>query len=231
MAEAERQRLAMEGIGAAEALKAKLLAEAEGTKAKLLAEAEGTRAKLLAEAEGIRPSCWPRPRAPRRRRQAFEQLDASARAMLVLERLPRRDQAFAPVAGAVAAPMGNIDKLVMIDGGGGAAAARRCSASPTTVPTTLFQLIQTAQSMGLDLSGVLGALAKPATEGAAADTAEAVAPAAGPTVEAAGAVKDAAVATRETVEAAAGAAGSVADAVDRVVGAVRGTLPPRPPRV
>lgn len=142
----------------------------------------------------------------------------------MLERLPLVVQAFAPVAGAVAAPMGNIDKLVMIDGGAGGPGGSSLQRLATTVPTTLFQLIQTAQSLGLDLSGVLGALGRPAAEGVA------VAAAVAPTVEAAGAVKEAAAAARETVDAAAGAAGSVADAVDRVVGTVRGSLPPRPPR-
>ncbi|MCU0293622.1 MAG: SPFH domain-containing protein [Thermoanaerobaculaceae bacterium] len=231
VAEAEKQRLAMEGFGQAEALKAKLLAEAEGAKAKLLAEAEGTKAKLLAEAEGIRAKLLAEAEGAQKKAAAFDHLDPSARALLVLERLPLVVQAFAPVAGAVAAPMGNIDKLVMIDGGGGSGGSSSLQRLASTVPTTLFQLIQTAQSLGLDLSGVLGALGKPAAEGVAVDAAGAVAAASAPTVEAAGAVKDAAVAARETVDAAAGAAGSVADAVDRVVGAVRGTLPPRPPRV
>jgi flotillin len=142
IADAEKQRLAMEGIGAADALKAKLLAEAEGTKAKLLAEAEGIKAKLLAEAEGAL-----------KKAQAFAQIDESARTLLVLERLPDVIKAFAPVAGAVAAPMGNIDKVVMVDGGGeGASTLRRFA---DTVPATMFSVLQTAQALGLDISGLL----------------------------------------------------------------------------
>lgn len=230
VAEAEKQRLAMEGFGQAEALKAKLLAEADGAKAKLLAEAEGTRAKLLAEAEGIRAKLLAEADGAQKKAAAFEHLDASARALLVLERLPLVVQAFAPVAGAVAAPMGNIDKLVMIDGGAGGPGGSSLQRLATTVPTTLFQLIQTAQSLGLDLSGVLGGMARSAVEGAAGEVVAGATGVAAPTVEAAVAVKDAATATRESVEAAASAAGSVADAVDRVVGAVRGSLPPRPPK-
>lgn len=218
VAEAEKQRLTMEGLGAAEALKARMLAEAEGAKAKLLAEAEGVRVKLLAEAEGIRAKLLAEAEGAQKKAAAFEHLDASARALLVLERLPLVVQAFAPVAGAVAAPMGNIDKLVMIDGGSGAGGSSSLQRLASTVPTTLFQLIQTAQSLGLDLSGVLGEMAKPGTP----ETVEST------PVETARTVREAATATRETVEAAASAATSVADAVDRVVGAVRGSIP-RPP--
>ncbi|MBI3460234.1 flotillin family protein, partial [Candidatus Acetothermia bacterium] len=119
VAEAERQRNALEGLGEADALKAKLLAEAEGNKAKLLAEAEGNKAKLLAEAEGIKAKLLAEAEGALKKAEAFEKLDESAKTMLILERFPEIIKAFAPVAGAVAAPMGNIDKLVMIDSGGG----------------------------------------------------------------------------------------------------------------
>jgi len=153
IADAEKQRLAMEGFGAADALKAKLLAEADGNKAKLLAEAEGTKAKLLAEAEGIKAKLLAEAEGALRKAQAFAKIDEGARTMLVLERLPDVIKAFAPVAGAVAAPMGNIDKVVMVDGGGeGASPLRRYA---DTVPTTMFSVMQTAQALGLDLSGLL----------------------------------------------------------------------------
>jgi flotillin len=156
VAEAERQRLAMEGVGAAEALKAKLLAEADGTRAKMLAEAEGTRAKMLAEAEGIKAKLLAEAEGALKKAQAFGQLGESARAMLVLERLPDVIKAFAPVAGAVAAPMGNIEKLVMVDGGGSGGSGSPLQRLAGTVPATIFQLLQTAQGLGLDLSGLLG---------------------------------------------------------------------------
>ena len=153
IADGEKQRLAMEGMGAADALKAKLLAEAEGNKAKLLAEAEGTRAKLLAEAEGIKAKLLAEAEGALKKAQAFAEIDEGARTMLVLERLPDVIKAFAPVAGAVAAPMGNIDKVIMIDGGGeGASPLRRFA---DTVPTTMFGVMQTAQSLGIDISGLL----------------------------------------------------------------------------
>jgi flotillin len=134
IADAEKQRLALEGSGAADATRAKLLAEAEGAKAKLLAEAEGALKKA----------------------QAFASMEEPARSLLVLERLPEVIRAFAPVAGAVAAPMGNIDKVVLVDTG--SADQPTLSRYASTVPATLYQTLQAAHALGLDLSGLLGRL-------------------------------------------------------------------------
>jgi flotillin len=156
VAEAERQRNALEGLGEAEALKVKLLAEAEGTKAKLLAEADGTKAKLLAEAEGVKAKLLAEAEGALKKAEAFAKLDESSKTMLVLERFPDVIKAFAPVAGAVAAPMGNIDKLVMLDSGGHSDGAGTLTRLASTVPTTMFNLMQTAKALGLDISGLLG---------------------------------------------------------------------------
>ena len=157
IADAERQRHTLEGVGEAEALKAKLLAEAEGNKAKLLAEAEGIQAKLLAEANGIRAKLLAEAEGAFKKAEAFAKLDESAKTMLVLERFPEVIRAFAPVAGAVAAPLGNIDKLVMIDGGGGSEnGSGTLTRLASTVPTTMFNLLQTSKALGIDLTGLLG---------------------------------------------------------------------------
>ncbi|HUM01330.1 MAG TPA: SPFH domain-containing protein [Thermoanaerobaculia bacterium] len=158
IADAERQRLAMEGLGAAEALKSKLLAEAEGNKAKLLAEAEGNKAKLLAEADGIKAKLLAEAEGALKKAEAFQKLDESSRTLLVLERFPELIKAFAPVAGAVAAPLGNIDKLVMIDGGGGGEGGGTVNRLAQTVPTTMYQVMQLSQALGLDMSVLLGKL-------------------------------------------------------------------------
>ncbi len=158
IADGEKQRLAMEGLGQAEALRSKLLAEAEGNKAKLLAEAEGNRAKLLAEAEGIKAKLLAEAEGALRKAEAFQKLDDSSRALLVLERFPEIIKAFAPVAAAVAAPLGNIDKLVMIDGGGSGEGGGTINRLASTVPTTMFQVMQAAQALGLDLGVLLGKL-------------------------------------------------------------------------
>lgn len=163
--EAERQREALEGLGEADAMRARLLAEAEGTRAKLLAEAEGIKAKLLAEAEGIKAKLLAEAEGALRKAEAFGQLNEGAKTMLVLERFPDVIRAFAPVAGAVAAPLGNIDKLVMIDGGGhgdGSPLGRLAS----TVPTTMYNLMQMSNALGIDLTGLLGKIGvQPVAEG------------------------------------------------------------------
>lgn len=169
IADAEKQRLAMEGLGEADAMrarffaeadgvKAKLLAEAEGAKAKLLAEAEGEKAKLLAEAEGTKAKLLAEAEGALKKAEAFAKLDESSKTMLVLERLPEVIKAFAPVAGAVAAPLGNIDRLVMLDSGSSGDGANTLSRLANTVPTTIFNLMQTAQALGLDISGLLSKL-------------------------------------------------------------------------
>jgi flotillin len=178
IADAEKQRLVLEGTGAADATRARLLAEAEGNKAKLLAEAEGTRAKLLAEAEGTKAKLLAEAEGALKKAQAFASMEESARSLLVLERLPEVIRAFAPVAGAVAAPMGNIDKVVLVDTG--SADQPTLSRYASTVPATLFQTVQAAQALGLDLSGLLSRLGvAPAGEGKPAPPTEGQ-PVAGP---------------------------------------------------
>jgi flotillin len=156
VADAERQKRAMEGVGEADAMRAKLLAEAEGIKAKLLAEADGTQAKLLAEAHGIKAKLLAEAEGALRKAEAFAKLDDSAKTMLVLERFPEVIRAFAPVAGAVAAPLGNIDRLVMVDSGGGGNGGGTLDRLASTVPTTVFNLLQASKALGIDLSGLLG---------------------------------------------------------------------------
>ncbi len=142
-AEAEKLKREMEGAGEAAAIRARGEAEASAVKAKLLAEAEALKAKLLAEAEGVE-----------RKAEAFAKLDQAGKTMLVLDRLPEIVRQFSSVMGAIAAPMGNIDKVVMIDSGSadGHSSLGRFAG---TVPGVLFELIQKAQSLGLDVRGLL----------------------------------------------------------------------------
>ncbi len=157
-AEAEKSKREMEGLGEAAAIRARGEAEAAAIKAKLLAEADALKAKLLAEAEGVE-----------RKAEAFAKLDQAGKTMLVLDRLPEIVRQFSTVMGAIAAPMGNIDKVVMIDSGVGDG---RTSVGRFvgTVPNVLFELIQRAESMGLDLRGLLAKAGIEAREGALPET-------------------------------------------------------------
>ena len=137
-AQANKAKQTLEGEGAAAAIKAKLLAEADGIKAKLLAEAEG----ILKKAE------------------AYKELNKSGQLLQILEAaqtlVPHAIKEFAAVMHAAASPLGNADKIVVVDSGGngssgGAALQRLGEAAPQMV----FSLLQKATAMGFDLSGLL----------------------------------------------------------------------------
>lgn len=168
-AEAEKAKREMEGMGEAAAIRAHGEAEASAVKAKLLAEADGLKAKLLAEAEGVE-----------RKAEAFAKLDQAGKTMLVLERLPEIVRQFSTVMGAISAPMGNIDKVVMIDSGGAADGRTSMGRFVGTVPGVLFELIQKAESLGLDVRGLLAKAGIQATgDGGAPERASARAAATG----------------------------------------------------
>jgi flotillin len=155
-AEGERQRRELEGQGEAAALRAKGEGEAAAIRARGEAEAAAIRAKVLAEAEGLRAKLMAEAEGVEKKAEAFAHLDQAGKTMLVLERLPEIIKNFSSVMGAIAAPMGNIDKVVMIDGGSGGDGKTSMARFAGTVPTVLFDLLQKADALGLDLKGMLG---------------------------------------------------------------------------
>jgi flotillin len=156
-AEADKARREMEGAGEAAATRARGEGEAAAIRAKGDAEASAVRAKLLAEAEGLRAKLVAEAEGVEKKAVAFAHLDQAGKTMLVLERLPEIIREFSAVMGAIAAPMGNIDKVVMIDGGNGGSGGNSTSMSryAATVPGVLFDLLQKADALGIDLSGML----------------------------------------------------------------------------
>ena len=143
-AEAEKAKREMEGAGEAAAIRARGEGEAAAIRARGEAEGAALKAKLLAEAEGIE-----------RKAEAFAKLDQAGKTMLVLDRLPDIVRQFSGVMGAIAAPMGNIDKVVMIDSGQGGDGKTSVARFAGTVPAVLFDLMQKAEAMGIDLRGLL----------------------------------------------------------------------------
>jgi flotillin len=154
-AEADKARREMEGAGEAAAVRARGEGEAAAIRARGDAEASAIRAKLLAEAEGLRAKLIAEAEGVEKKALAFAHLDQAGKTMLVLERLPEIVREFSSVMGAIAAPMGNIDKVVMIDGGSGGAGGNSMSRYAGTVPGVLFDLLQKADALGIDLSGLL----------------------------------------------------------------------------
>jgi flotillin len=147
LAEAEQQRLQREGVGRAAALEAEGKAEAAKIEAIGVAQAKAIEAQGVAEAAAIL-----------RKAEAWKQFNEAARLQTILEKLPAILQASTGIFGAVAAPLGNIDKLVVIDQGGGAAgngAPSGVTRLAQTGPAVVFNLLQQLQALGLDLPAVL----------------------------------------------------------------------------
>jgi flotillin len=158
MAEAEQEKLRKEGIGRAAAVEAEGRAEASKIEAVGLAQAKAIEAQGVAEATAIL-----------RKADAWKQFNDAAKLQTILEKLPSIIQASSGVFGAVAAPMGNIDKVVVIDqgggnGGGSSGISRIASAGPSVV----FSLLQQLQALGLDVPTVLEQLGVKTNGGAPA---------------------------------------------------------------
>ena len=108
LAEAEQEKLRKEGAGRAAAVEAEGRAEAAKIEAIGLAQAKAIEAQGVAEATAIL-----------RKAEAWKEFNDAARLQTILEKLPAIIEASTGIFGAVAAPLGNIDKLVVIDQGNG----------------------------------------------------------------------------------------------------------------
>jgi flotillin len=140
MAEADQERLRKEGTGRASALEAEGRAEAAKIEAIGLAQAKAIEAQGVAEAAAIL-----------RKAEAWKEFNEAARLQTILEKLPAILQASTGIFGAVAAPMGNIDRLVVIDQGNGADGSGSLSRLAKTAPTVVFNLLQQLEAMGINL--------------------------------------------------------------------------------
>jgi flotillin len=153
IAEADQERLKKEGLGRAAAIEAEGKAEAAKIEAIGLAQAKAIEAQGLAEATAIL-----------KKAEAWKQFNESARLQTILEKLPGIIQASAPVFGAVAAPLGNIDKVVVIEQGNshGPGGVSRFASN---APSVIFGLLQQLEALGLNVPNLLSQLGvKPADE-------------------------------------------------------------------
>jgi flotillin len=168
IAEAEQERLRQEGLGRAAAVEAEGKAEAARIEATGLAQAKAIEAQGLAEANAIL-----------KKAEAWKQFNEAARLQTILERLPGIIEASAPVFGAVAAPLGNIDKVVVIEQGNGHGSAGGINRFAATAPSVIFGLLQQLEALGLDVPSLLAQLGvetKSKTEGEAAVPAKSAEP-------------------------------------------------------
>jgi len=149
MAEAAQEKLRQEGLGQAAAIEAQGRAEAAKVEAVGLAQARAIEAQGCAEAQAIL-----------KKAEAWKEFNEAAKLQTILEKLPSVLQASASIFGAVAAPLGNIDKVVVIEQGNGAVGdgVGGIGRIARTGPALVFSLLQQLQALGLDLPTVLSQL-------------------------------------------------------------------------
>ncbi|MCC7366708.1 MAG: flotillin family protein [Dehalococcoidia bacterium] len=173
IADARQKELEAEGEGEA---RARTL-NAEATRAELEAQASGQKALLLGEAEG--------------KERLAAALNAYNQAALQLSVYPELIAKLPEIANALASPLAQVDRIVMIDGGGGNGAGPVGKFS-STVPMLLAQAIETLRAVGLDLPGLLNGQGEDgATNGRVATPANGAAPATNPAIESLAAEVDA----------------------------------------
>ena len=135
-AEGERQRLSQEGEGQSAAR----LALAKATQAELIAQAEGTKAQLLAEAEG-----------KDRLAQALNNYDEAA---MRLELTPKLFNELPAIVQAAASPLGNVDRIVLIDNGSDGSSSS-LGKLVGQVPGSIAAGLETLRALGIDLSSLM----------------------------------------------------------------------------
>jgi flotillin len=153
-AEAESQKLQREGLGRASAIEAEGRAEAEKIRALGLAEAEKIEAQGLAHAKATEAQGLAEATAIKEKAAAWREFNDAARLQTILEKLPGIIEATAPALRAVSEPLGNIEKVVMIDHGGGNSNGQSLGGLnrfAQTGPTMIYELLQQLQSLGLNL--------------------------------------------------------------------------------
>jgi len=157
-AEAESQKLQREGLGRASAIEAEGRAEAEKIRALGLAEAEKIEAQGLARAKATEAQGLAEASAIKEKAAAWREFNDAARLQTILEKLPSIIEATAPALKAISEPLGNIDKVVMIDHGGGDLNGRGSGGLnrfAQTGPTMIYGLLQQLQALGLNLPEIL----------------------------------------------------------------------------
>ncbi|HEY5883811.1 MAG TPA: SPFH domain-containing protein [Pyrinomonadaceae bacterium] len=165
-AEAESQKLQREGLGRASAIEAEGKAEAEKIRALGLAEAEKIQAQGLAHAKATEAQGLAEATAIKEKAAAWREFNDAARLQTILEKLPSIIEATAPALRAISEPLGNIEKVVMIDHGGGESNGHGSGLNrfAQTGPTMIYSLLQQLQSLGLNVPDILKQLGVSADE-------------------------------------------------------------------
>lgn len=129
----------------AEAIRVRAIAEADAKKIQAQADAEAIRAKGLAEAEAIKAKGIAEAEAKDKLAEAMAKYGEAAIVEMIVNKLPE-------VMNEVSKPMGQIDKLTVIDNGG-AQGASKVSKIVTDVAANGFEVLK--DLTGIDLSETL----------------------------------------------------------------------------
>jgi flotillin len=155
--EAEGYRQAQ--IARAEGDKFGIIARADAEKHKREAEGVGEAASIeargVAEANVIRQQGLARAEALLKIADAYSNFNEKALVLELVKSLPPAVESLGTVFGAIAAPMGNIDKLVVVDSGGAGDGNGALQRFAKTGPMVLFQLMEQAKAAGIDLSKLM----------------------------------------------------------------------------
>ena len=136
-AEADAEAKRLRAIAESEAIKKTGQAEADVISQKGLAEAEAIRAKGLAEAEAME-----------KKAEAYQKYSSAAVAEMLIQVLP-------DVAGKIAQPLSQIDKIVIMDGGNGTGGVSNVAGNVTGVMTQVFESLK--EVTGIDLGDIVKA--------------------------------------------------------------------------
>ncbi len=154
LAKARRFQLETEAEGQASAARNLGAGQADADRSKGMALAEVTKAKGLATAEVIEAQGRAEAEAKRQKADAWAKYNQAAILEQLLAGLP-------DLASAVAAPLSNVDRMVVIGGGDGAAGASRITGDVTVALSQMPEIIEALT--GIDIIGSIQSL--PAVEG------------------------------------------------------------------
>jgi flotillin len=144
-ADAEKHKREAEGTG-----------EAKATEARGVAQATVIREQGLAQAKVILEQGLSRAEALIKIADAYSNFNDKALILELVKAIPPAIESLGTVFGAIAAPLGNIDKLVVVDSGGsGDGAQSALNRFAKTGPVILFQLLEQAKAAGIDITGLL----------------------------------------------------------------------------
>lgn len=152
-AEANKIKAIKEAEAQAEAIKIKAQAEAEARRINAQAEADAIRAKGLADADTIKAKGLAEAESKEKIAEAMAKYGEAAIVEMVVGKLPE-------IMSEVAKPMGQIDKLTVIDNGGNQGASK-VSKMVTDITGAGFQTIK--DMTGLDVSEMINSYVKTKT--------------------------------------------------------------------